>query len=118
MFDCCRWGVRRGVGVVAHLSQVDGQVDFIVLETPGERGALPPPLGAVDGVLGRVVARVTEVTQLALDNIVVLVHHIGGRPPRVGARQFAEEFPVSVPFSTSRRCLDLSGHRQVEIRRC
>ena len=50
------------------LSQVDGEVDLVVLNPPGKGRALPPPLRAIDSVLGWVLAGVTIVTVLALDD--------------------------------------------------
>lgn len=54
----------------SYLSQVQGDVHLVVLGAAGQRGALPPPLRAVNGVgdgVGTVaLALATDVTVLAL----------------------------------------------------
>lgn len=61
------------VGNMEFLSKVDGEVDLIVPRASRQRWALPPLLGAVDGVLRRVspsrVADVAIVADLSLDQI-------------------------------------------------
>lgn len=38
----------------SHLTQIQGDIHLVVDQTPGEGGALPPPLGPIDGVAHRV----------------------------------------------------------------
>lgn len=44
---------QRKVGP-SHLTQIQGDIHLVVDQTPGEGGALPPPLGPIDGVAHRV----------------------------------------------------------------
>lgn len=55
------------------LTQIQGEVDFVVLCAGGERRALPPPLGSIDRMDGWVrlpgILRIAVVTELALDGV-------------------------------------------------
>jgi hypothetical protein len=103
---------------VEDLSEVDGNVDLVVLDSTRQGRTLPPFLGSIDGErrsmgLGRIV-RVAVVAQLTLDDLkcsdhVVLV--------RIGAGQFAEQLRLRDADPASRRRLDLSTDGQVEIGR-
>lgn len=55
------------------LTQIQGEVDFVVLCAGGERRALPPPFRPINRVDGRMclpgILRITVVAELALDGV-------------------------------------------------
>lgn len=59
------------------LSEVDRQVDLVVLHAPGKWRTLPPVLRSVDGIFRRVafvrVTWFTYVANLSLDNLVLVL---------------------------------------------
>lgn len=74
------WRVPHTDEQISHvefLTEVDREVDFVVLHTTGQRGTLPPVLRTVDGVLRRVIlvriGRITHIANLSLDDLGVLV---------------------------------------------
>jgi len=98
------------------LSQINGEVDFIVLEAPGQGRTLPPPLGTVDGLFWRMSlvadGRVARITELAADHGEVW---IGFSSVRSGQLAVQLGFTHALPARSRRR--DPSSHRKVEIRR-
>ena len=82
-----------------YLSQIDGEVDFVVFESSRQRGRLPPPFRSVDGEFGlvrdRVVFRVAFAAQLALEQHAGrILEHVGRFDVFIGA----DESAVSIRF--------------------
>lgn len=98
--------------------QVDGKVDFVVLESTGQRWTLPPALRSVDRILRRMGPRrfvpITLVAQLSLDHLEVPDHVL---LVRIRSGQLAEQLRLRNADSTGRSRLDRASDGQVEVGR-
>ena len=102
--------------VQGYLSKVHGEVDLVVLYTPGQWRTLPPSLGSIRGILGPVILLTVPgaavVAQLTAD-------HFSRRLIITSSRscQTTKKFRSWNIFAARCRCRYVSALRQVEIRR-
>lgn len=107
----------QDVGHMKELSEVQGDIDLVVLSVSGKRRTLPPPLCPIDGIGDRVSAvtlpQAADVTVLALDGLAGVSGYRASHQFTVQVMHGA----AALVLSTRRGGRDFGALRQVEIRR-
>lgn len=100
------------------LSEVDGQIDLIVLHAARQRRTLPPVFRSIDGILGRVTlvrgAGIAKVTDLSLNDLVVELMLL--LIFRVGTNQLTVQFRTIAVHTASSRGGNLASLGKIEVR--
>lgn len=104
------------IGHVEFLSKVDRQIDLVVLHATGQRWTLPPVFRSVGSILGRMtlvrVTRFADVTNLSLDNLVLVLVIVFG----VGSDQLAVQLVPVGAHATGGGCGDFAAFGQIKVR--